>query len=449
VNFSDDGLAPRDERASLAGILDHGVLALTLLSAGTSAFAALISFHHQDTSALVEAGLACAAALGAAWLGRSASRASRRWHATEEHARLAEEKFRSAFTFARFGVLLADREGRVLESNAALQETLGYSADELATLGIADLNRPADRTRALASLRRLADGETDAYSDDRWYVRKDGREVPMAVRASAVRDERGRFRFLIAIVEDVTEARRTQARLVAAERLAAVGSVAAGLCHHINNPLCCVQSNVSYALDVLSDPIPDLEDVRRSLEDAGASARRVGDLMRDLGSFSGGFGDGEGSADVREVVDAAVTASREHVEPRARVVVDLPPLPHVPGPNSRLSRAFGSLLRRAAEAMPVGDAARHEIRVTGYCDGPLRLAIEIRDDGPALPSEEALHLCEPFFGPARGGGGAGLAAVLGIVRAVGGDVRAESDPAFGNVVRVLLPIAGAAAEHPA
>ncbi|MGB8930036.1 MAG: ATP-binding protein, partial [Anaeromyxobacteraceae bacterium] len=106
------------------------------------------------------------------------------------------------------------------------------------------------------------------------------------------------------------------------------------------------------------------------------------------------------------------------------------------------------LLRHAADAMPAGERELHEIRVTGYCDGPLRLAIEIRDDGPPLPPEEALHLCEPFFRRAgdRAGGGAGLAAVLGIVRAVGGDVRAESDPAYGNVVRVLLPIAGAAPE---
>jgi PAS domain S-box-containing protein len=426
----------------VAQVLGHGVIALTLLSAGTSAFAALISFRHDDTSALVEAGLACATALGAAWLGRAASRATRHWRDAEDQARLAEEKFRSAFTFARFGVLLADRDGRVLESNPALQRTLGYSADELAALGIADLNRPADRVRALASLRRLAAGEADTYSDDRWYVRKDGKEVPMALRASAVRDERGQFRFLIAIVEDVTDARRTQARLMAAERLAAVGSVAAGLCHHINNPLCCVQSNISYALDVLADETPDLEDVRRSLEDAGAGARRVGDLMRDLGSFSGGFGDGDGEADVRDVVNEAIAESRKEVEQRARLVVDIPPLPHVPGPNTRLERAIGSLLRRAAEAMPAGNVANQEIRVTGYRDGPLRLAIEIRDDGPALPTEAALHLCEPFFSTTRGGGGAGLAAVLGIVRAVGGDVRAESDPAFGNVVRVLLPVAG-------
>jgi PAS domain S-box-containing protein len=439
-------LSNGEERRSLGLVLQHGVIALTLLSAGTSAFAALISFRHDDTSALVEAGLACAAALGAAWLGRAASQAARRWHDAEAHARLADEKFRSAFTFARFGVLLADREGRVLESNPALQRTLGYSADELAALGIADLNRPADRARALASLRRLAAGETDAYSDDRWYVGKDGREIPMALRASAVRDEGGRFRFLIAIVEDVTEARRTQARLVAAERLAAVGSVAAGLCHHINNPLCAVQGNLSFAQDALSDGAPDLEEVRRALSDAEASARRVCDLMHDLQAFSGGFGDGEGAADVHDVVAEAIAMSRVHVEPRARVVVDLPPLPHVPGANSRLARAIGSLLRHAAEAMPAGDLHRREIRVTGYCDGPLRLAIEIRDDGPALPTEEALHLCEPFFGSARGGGGAGLAAVLGIVRAVGGDVRAESDPAYGNVIRVLLPIASPAAE---
>ena len=273
-------------------------------------------------------------------------------------------------------MLLADGEGRVLEANAALQDVLGYTAAELTSLGIADLNRPADRGRAMSWLRKLAAGELDSYSDDRWYVRKDGKEVPMSLRASAVRDERGRFRFLIGVVEDVTEARRTQARLMAAERLAAVGSVAAGLCHHINNPLSCVLSNVSFALDALPPGVTDGEEIRRALTDAQGSARRVGELMHDLRAFSGGFGDGEGATDVRDVVAEAVAESREQVERRAGLVVDIPELPLVAGTSSRLARAIGSLLRHAAEAMPSGGTDRREIRVTGYADGPLRLAIE-------------------------------------------------------------------------
>jgi PAS domain S-box-containing protein len=427
---------------SPASVLDHGVILLTLLSAGTAAFAALISFGHEDTSAVIEASLACASAIGAAWLGRRASGSSRRWHDAEAQVRIADEKFRSAFTAARFGVLLADAEGNVVESNPALRETLGYTAAELTSLKISDLNRPADRARSMSALRRVVAGECDTYFDDRWYQRKDGREVPMSLRASAVRDEDGRFRFLIAIVEDVSDARRIQARLVAAERLSAVGAVAAGLCHAINNPLCAVQSNVSFALEGLRAGDVDPDELHQALADAEASARRVGVLMHDLRAFTGGFADGTGSSDLREVVSAAVAASRDQVERRAHVIVDLPDLPRVPGEGARLSRAIGSLLRRAADAMPPGEVDQREIRVTGQCEGPLRLALEIRDNGPVLSQDRALHLCEPFFGAGRDGGDAGLAAVLGIVRAVGGDVRAESDPAFGNRVRVLLPVAG-------
>lgn len=428
------------ESSSQAQALDHSVILLTLVSACTSAFAILIALQHSDTPALVEAGLACASAVGAAWLGRAAARSRRSWRTAEEHALLAEEKFRSAFTSARFGVLLADADGRVLEANPALQEVLGYSAAELKTLTIADLNRAADRGRAMSWLRKIVAADVETYAEDRWYVRKDGREVPMALRASAVRDEGGRFRFLIGVVEDVTEARRTQSRLMAAERLAAIGSVATGLCHHVNSPLSSVQGNLSYALEGLSDPSPDLPEIRQALADARASAERIGVLMHDIRTFSGGFADGTGAADVRDVIREAVAEARVHVERRARLVIDVPELPPVPGPHNRLSRAIGSLLRRAAEAMPAGEEGVHEIRVTGYCDGPLRITIEIRDDGPVIGTEAALHLCEPFFGRALGGG-AGLAPVLGIVRAIGGDVRAESDPSFGNVVRVLLPVA--------
>lgn len=435
-----DEAGPVTEPSGVQQAFDHGAVMLTLLSATTSGFAAIIAFRHDDTSALVEAGLACAAAIAAAWLGRKADQASRRRRTAEREARLAEGKFRSAFEAAHFGVLLADRGGRILETNPALQAALGYSAAELTSLGIADVNRPADRGRAASLLARLVSGELDSYADDRWYVRKDGSEVPMSLRASAVRDADGAFRFLIAVVEDVTEARRIRARLVAAERLAAVGTVAAGLCHSVNNPLCAVQGNLSFALDALSEAPPDLVEVRRALGDAKTSAHRIGGLMQDLRAFSGGFADAEGAVDVQAVVAEAIAATRAHVEGRARLVVDLPRLPPISGTNSRLSQAIGSLLRRAAEAMPPGDEA-HEIRVTGYRDGPLRVAIEIRDDGPTLPQQEALHLWEPFSGKPFGDGRSPMAAVLGIVRAVGGDVRAESDPSFGNAVRVLLPIA--------
>lgn len=430
-----------EDRASWMFLLDWGVVSLTLVSAGTSALAAFIAFRVDDTSAMAEAGLACASAVAAAWLGRKAARAADRWHRAEDVARLSEQKFRSAFAEARLGILFADATGRVIESNRAVEQTLGYTAAELSSMSIGNLNRPADRGRFASSLRGLVAGDVDSYADDRWYVRKDGTEVPMAIRASAIRDAQGRFQFVIGVLEDVTEANRIRARLVAAERLAAVGSVAAGLAHEINNPLCSVQGNLSFALEALGDDHPDMPEVRQALGEAQEAARRVRDLVRDLRAFSGGFGDGEGRTDLCEVMADAIATSRDFVERRARVVVDLPALPPVPGPVSRLSRIFATILRRAAGAMPEGAPGEREIRISGRLDGPLRLSIEISDDGPAIPQAEALHLFEPFYAPRVG---AGLAAVLGMVRAVGGDVIAESLPGR-NVIRVLLPISSDAA----
>ncbi|HSN14776.1 MAG TPA: ATP-binding protein, partial [Anaeromyxobacteraceae bacterium] len=107
-----------------------------------------------------------------------------------------------------------------------------------------------------------------------------------------------------------------------------------------------------------------------------------------------------------------------------------------------------SLLRGAALAMPVGSPLQHHIRVVARVHGTLSFVVEVADDGPPIHGADGTLQREPFSGQERvvRGGGAGLAAVMGMVRAVGGDVVAESAPGRGNVVRVTLPAALAGAE---
>jgi C4-dicarboxylate-specific signal transduction histidine kinase len=111
----------------------------------------------------------------------------------------------------------------------------------------------------------------------------------------------------------------------------------------------------------------------------------------------------------------------------------------------RLSQVFTSILRRAADAMPASDPVQREIRIVARREDLLRLVVEVSDDAPAAPQAELVGPVEALQGqrPAPRGSGAGLAAVIGMVRAVGGDVVAERVPEGGTVVRVHLPVAGA------
>jgi PAS domain S-box-containing protein len=425
----------RPSRTSWTLLLDWGVVSLTLLSAGASALAAFIAFRHEDTSAMAEAVLACGAAIGAAWLGRSAARAMERW----QDELVAWEGNDIA--------LLLDEKGRLLDANDRAAEAYGYPLEalyrhHLRELGHADATDDVDERIA----RILADRRAVFESVHR---RRDGAPFPVEVSARTV-ELRGR-RLLHLVVRDVTEAHGARERLVAAERLAAVGSVAAAMAHDINNPLCGVQGNLSYALDVLGDPSPDLDDVRHALEDAQDASRRVRDLVKDLNAFSNGLAEVDAASDLRTVVAETVEATRNLVARRCIVVVDVPPLPLVSMRARRLSQLFTILVRDAAQAMPDGDPALHAIRISARTDGPDRIWFEISDDGPPAYAAAASHAAAPFHAglpPVGRSGGAGLAAVIGMVRAVGGDVVTESSPERGNTVRVHLPIAVSTAGRP-
>lgn len=259
----------RESRTSWLLLLDWGVVVLTLVSAGASAFAALIAFHQDDTSAMAEAILAFGAALGAAWLGRTAARAARAWQ--EELVSWQGNDI----------VLLADDAGRILDANDRAVEAYGLPIDALFRRHVATLRHATGEDGLEKHLDELrANGRVIFETVHR---RADG--APFPVQASARAFTAQGHRLLHLIVRDVTEAHRARERLVAAERLAAVGSVAAGVAHDINNPLCGVLGNLTFALESLGDERPDLPEVRKALGEARESALRVRDTVRELEAF--------------------------------------------------------------------------------------------------------------------------------------------------------------------
>jgi C4-dicarboxylate-specific signal transduction histidine kinase len=219
------------------------------------------------------------------------------------------------------------------------------------------------------------------------------------------------------------------------------------MAHDINNPLCGVLGNLAFAAEALGDPNPDLPEIRQALNEARDSARRVRDLIHDLNAFANGFGDGdgEGQADLAAAIAEAVDATRELTGQRCSVAIEVPDQARVAAPARRLAHVFTCIIRGAAQAMPERAPALHTIRIAARRSDPLRYLVEVTDDGPLIHPPGTPPPVEPFFGQPRvvRGSGAGLSAVMGMVRAVGGDVVAESAPGRGNVISVMLPVAGA------
>ncbi|HSM93562.1 MAG TPA: ATP-binding protein [Anaeromyxobacteraceae bacterium] len=272
------------------------------------------------------------------------------------------------------------------------------------------------------------------------------------------RDAQGRATRIIGTCADVTERRRMLARLQMADRLASVGTLAAGVAHEINNPLAYVLGNVEHALEGLrslgaalaSGSAAEADTARvvaegiESLAEAAQGAGRVRDIVRDLKVFSRADRDELRPTSVHRVVEGALNVAGPEIRRRARLERDLADVPTVVANESRLAQVLLNLLVNAAQAIPEGRPDEHRVTVSTRVDASGRVAVSVQDTGCGIPTADQQRIFDPFFTtkPVGVGTGLGLAICHGIVTSLGGEIEMESAPGRGSTFRVLLPASG-------
>jgi PAS domain S-box-containing protein len=362
----------------------------------------------------------------------------------EEALRASEEKFRTLVENLRIGVYrcTASAPVRFLQVNPAMERIFGRPAQPLAEFPVTDMFvDPRDQVALLDDVRR------HGFVRDREIALRggDGTVRTVAVTATAAgRDERGGLLWIDGTAEDVTDRRELDRRLALADRMASVGTLAAGVAHEINNPLSYILSNLRFLsgeLGKLEAKDPErLEEARKVTHEALEGAERVRRIVLDLHTFARPD-DKQGPVDVHRVLDLAINIASNQIRVRARIVKDYGQVPLVQGDESRLGQVAINLLVNAAQAIPEGQPDENEIRVVTRADSAGRTLIEVRDTGCGIPPEIRSHVFEPFFTtkPVGTGTGLGLSICHGIVTALGGEITLESDPGKGSVFRVALP----------
>jgi ligand-binding sensor domain-containing protein/signal transduction histidine kinase/CheY-like chemotaxis protein len=254
--------------------------------------------------------------------------------------------------------------------------------------------------------------------------------------------------------------RQTQAQLVQAGRMAAVGQLAAGVGHEINNPLAYIVSNLEHAseeADALARELgdtrgaaPRLRDVSQALREALHGAERVRRIVRDLKTFSRPDDEKQGPVELHAVLDSAVKIAMAELRPRAKLVRDYGDVPRVEGNEARLAQVFLNLLINAAQALPEGRAEANEVRLVTRVTSEGTVVAEVRDTGIGIVPEALGRIFDPFYTtkPPGVGTGLGLSLCHAYVTAMGGTISVESEPGRGSVFRVTLRRAAREAEAP-
>ena len=393
--------------------------------------------------------LAFAAGAFSAWLVLAARRGSRGRAVAEpgvERPAAAATQLQLNELLSRHAndmMLLADEEQRLVDVNDRFCELLGYSREEALRLTVRDLRDPS--TLEDLPQRTREELDTGAALFETRYRRKDGLTFPVevSIRVAAV-DGR---RYFQAIVRDITERRRLELQLQLADRMASVATLSAGVAHEINNPLAYVVGNLDYSLAHLGKLPEDLAEVRKALEDARVGAVRVGQIVRDLRTFSRAGETDRTEVDVRRALQSAVTLAQTEIRQRAQLSLELGPVPPVLGSAHRLGQLFLNLLINAAQAIPPGNPGRNLVQATTALAPDGRVRIEITDTGAGIAPEVLPRIFDPFFTTRAIGKGTGLGLAIahGIVTELGGEITVRSEPNGGSIFTVLLPPARRAA----
>ena len=275
---------------------------------------------------------------------------------------------------------------------------------------------------------------------------KDGREVMLRVMVHPVCDDKGRLEVLEAVGVDVTAARATQRQLVVADRLAALGLLAAGVGHEVNNPAAFISLGVQQIARIVKsirqtgDAAPHLDRLDGVLADMEEGVQRISSIVGELRAFSRSPDAVGGYTDVNALIRSAVALVDTELRARARIEMRLGELPPQPGAYQRLSQVFLNLLINAAQAIPLGAPARHRVTLeSGVVEGQIRVVV--RDSGPGIRPDVLPRIFDPFFTtkPPGEGTGLGLAISFDLVKRLGGQLSVETRVGEGTAFTVSVP----------
>ena len=350
--------------------------------------------------------------------------------------RASEARFRTIFEDSNLGMALLDTRGQIVTCNAALQGILSYHEQELCGTSLAGYSHPDDAEADRELYEALASGELGYYQVEKRYVRKDGQVRWCELTVSRLKRLKGdEQRLAIAMVEDITEKRMSQAALLRAERLAIAGRLGASLAHEINNPLQAVIGSLGLAEEMLDEGV----EVRRYLEIAMEELERAAGIvtqLRDLGRAPK-MREPE-PADLNELVDKVLLLTRKDCRNRGievtwNPVSDLPAVPLLP---ERMRQVFLNLILNAIESMPHGG----QLQVSAVPDGdPAGVRVAFADTGLGIEPERLATIFEPFHSTRPEGLGLGLYISKNIVEEHGGHIDVDSHVGEGTTFTVWLP----------
>lgn len=344
--------------------------------------------------------------------------------------------YQRLFQNAAFAIVGTDGEGRVVTWNPAAERLFHCSPEAAAGRPLAEVVAVTDGGALNKAVgEALSDGRKYEFEVD--YEQEDGAGRTFALELAPLRDESGPCRGLALWGRDVTRQKALERQLVQAEKMASLGTLAAGVAHHFNNIMGGIATFVDYAL---TSDNPDLQ--HRALQMTSEAANRVGEITTSLLTFAERDRREFDLVDLTEVVlTFSQLVEKLLGEKHIKLELHLRAVPVLEVPGSRMHQVLGNLLDNAENSMPDGGT----VWINLYREGN-DAVVQFSDTGQGIESKDVPRIFEPFFttrgtlgGGNKASAGLGLSVVHGIVGELGGTIGVTSKVGQGTTFTIHLP----------
>jgi PAS domain S-box-containing protein len=341
-----------------------------------------------------------------------------------EELREEKEKLDAIVSAIEGGLCVVDTtDGKIPWANRTLLQWMGIESGESPHYGVLY----AENTFKLPIDKAVASREMVQAVVHAQFGKKAGF---FQITVTPLLDTGGKAQLLV-LIQDITEMKRIEERMMHSEKLSALARISAGIAHEIGNPLTSISSYVQILREMDHD-----EFTRESLDTVAKHINRIADIVRQMASFSKTKTSDLRHHDIHEMI--AMTLDLVKYDKRMKGIkihIDIPEaLPHVVVDETQLIQVMMNIILNAADAMTNGGSLDISAK---KLDKDVEVAIA--DSGPGIPGEYMEKIFDPFFTTKEKGTGLGLAVSYNIVKSYQGDILVENGPEGGTIFKVRLP----------
>lgn len=339
-----------------------------------------------------------------------------------------------------------DGDGKIVYVNGMASALLGYTADELYAMNIRQLYPPEILDSVEKGFNEVK--QTGEKHVESLLLAKDGSRIPVELRTLVIHDAEGAFARTFTVSRDMRKLKELQENMIHTERLAAIGELAAGVVHDLNNPLTAIILASAMMAKIVKNPALTPEAFREQTsvfcETIRGSAATMEALTSRLRDFARGIKEQHAPVDLFDPLhDAIFILAHRILRGNVRVLCPVARGHWVMGDRNQIEQVFLNLFANACDAMGKSAVRDLVIEISTAADRAIPCwSCTVRDTGEGIPPAVQERMFQSFFTtkPRGKGTGLGLSIARSIVLEHGGQIGFSSEPGAGTTFTVLFPI---------